>query len=136
MTGYAFALALCIAVVVLVLYLLRTQRIREKYAAIWIVLALAVVLLGAFPGLAVAASRLVGVQTPINLVFALASVVLFAVGVQLSTEVSRSEEHLRALAERVALLQLELRTMRQATGRSAHDARTDADQVASDDPAD
>lgn len=114
MTGYAFALVLCVAVVVLVLQLLRTQRIREKYAAAWILLALAVVLLGLFPGLAVGMSRLVGVQTPINLVFALASVVLFAVSVQLSSEVSRSEEQVRTLAERVALMQFEIRELQGA----------------------
>ena len=114
MSGYAFALVLCVAVVVLVLQLLRTQRIREKYAAAWILLALAVVLLGLFPGLAVGMSRLVGVQTPINLVFALASVVLFAVSVQLSSEVSRSEEQVRTLAERVALMQFEIRELQGA----------------------
>ena len=106
MTGYWFALVLCVAVVLLVLYLLRTQRIREKYAAIWLVLALAVVLLGVLPDLAGVLSRLVGVQTPINLVFALASAVLFGVCLQLSSEVSRSEEQVRTLAERVALLEL------------------------------
>ena len=108
MTGYGFAIALVLGVVVVVLYVLRTQRIREKYAATWIGLALAVTLLGVFPRLAVVTSRLVGVQTPINLVFALATLVLFVVLVQLSAEVSRAEETTRTLAERIALLRLEL----------------------------
>ena len=38
MSGYLFALALCVLVVGLLYYLLRTRRIREKYAGIWIVL--------------------------------------------------------------------------------------------------
>jgi hypothetical protein len=129
MTGYWFAVALCIFVAVLVFSLLRTQRIREKYAAIWIVLALAVVLLGVFPNLAAAASRLVGVLTPINLVFAIAAAVLFAVCVQLSSELSRSEEHLRKLAERMALLELEVRSLREAEGEP-HTEDEESDSVA------
>jgi len=129
MTGYWFAVALCIFVALLVFSLLRTQRIREKYAAIWVVLALAVVLLGVFPNLAAAASRLVGVQTPINLVFAIAAAVLFAVCVQLSSELSRSEEHQRKLAERMALLELEVRDLREAD-REPRGARDQTDATA------
>lgn len=122
MTGYLFALALVLGVVLVVLHLLRSQRIREKYAAIWIILALAVTLLGVFPQLALTVSRAVGVQTPINLVFALASLVLFIVSVQLSAEISRAEETTRTLAERIALLRLELEELK---ARVEHTDRTD-----------
>ena len=108
MTGYPFAVALVLGVVVVVFQLLRTQRIREKYAAIWLALATAVVLLGVFPRLAEVTASAVGVRTPINLVFALATLVLFIVVVQLSAEISRAEETARTLIERLALLQLEV----------------------------
>ena len=79
MTGYALALALCLVVIVLIFSLLRRRRIREKYAAIWVVLTLAVVLLGAFPQLAVWLADVLGVHAPVNLLFATAFVVLLAV---------------------------------------------------------
>lgn len=103
------AIVVCLALVVALLHLLRTRRIREKYAAVWIVLTLAVVVIGVFPGLAFWLSDLVGVQTPANLLFALASLVLLAVCIQLSTEVSALEEETRTLAEEVALLRLDVR---------------------------
>jgi hypothetical protein len=103
------AIVVCLALVLSLLHLLRTRRIREKYAAVWIVLTLAVVVIGVFPGLAFWLSDLVGVQTPANLVFALASLVLLAVCIQLSTEVSALEEETRTLAEEVALLRLDVR---------------------------
>lgn len=109
MSIYVAALAVCTLLVLAVVQLLRTRRIREKYAAIWIVLTVAVVLTGAFPGLAFWVSDLVGVQTPANLVFALAIVVLLAVCIQLSVEISNLEEETRTIAEELALLRLEVR---------------------------
>jgi hypothetical protein len=107
-SGYLFALALCIFVVGLLFYLLRTRRIREKYAGIWIAMASAVVVLGLFPQVAFWLSDLVGVETPVNLVFAVAFVVLLLVCIQLSTEVSNLEEETRTLAEEIALLRLDV----------------------------
>ena len=136
MKWYWFALALVLGVVALVLYLLRTQRIQEKYAAIWIGLAVGVTLVGVFPQLAGIMARAVGVQTPINLVFALASLVLFVVIVQLSVEVSRAEEKTRTLAERIALLQLELRELAERTNRADLAERTDRTDTGRTDKAD
>jgi hypothetical protein len=108
MTGYAFAVGTCIALVAFLVVLLRTRRLREKYAFLWIAVSLAVCLLGAFPDVAGHLARLVGVQTPSNLVFALALVVLLLVCVQLSTEVTSLEEETRTLVEEVALLRLDV----------------------------
>ena len=110
MSGYAFALALCVVVVGLLYFLLRTRRIQEKYAGIWILVAVAVVVLGVFPKLAFWIAALVGVGLPANLLFALAILTLLAVSIQLSSELSSLEEESRTLAEEIALLRLELRT--------------------------
>ena len=110
MSGYAFAIALCVVVVGLLYFLLRTRRIQEKYAGIWIFLAIAVVIFGAFPKLVFRLAALFGVGLPANLLFALAIVTLLAVSIQLSSELSSLEEESRTLAEEIALLRLELRT--------------------------
>lgn len=111
MNIYLTAIIVCVLLVAALLYLLRTRRIREKYAGIWIALTVAVVLIGAFPQVAFWVSDLVGVQTPVNLVFSLAIVVLLGVCIQLSTEVSNLEEETRTLAEEIALLRLEVRQL-------------------------
>jgi hypothetical protein len=108
-SGYVFAVALCVIVLALLFFLLRTRRIREKYAGIWVSVAVAVIVVAVFPGLAFWLSDLVGVETPVNLLFAVAFVVLLSVCIQLSSEVSQLEEETRTLAEEVALLRLEVR---------------------------
>jgi hypothetical protein len=109
MSGYAFAITLCAIVVVLLYYLLRRRRIQEKYAGIWILVAIAIVVLGAFPRLVFWLAALVGVGLPVNLLFALAFVILLAVCIQLSSELSSLQGESRTLAEEIALLRLELR---------------------------
>ena len=108
MSGYAFAVGACIALVLFLVVLLRTRRLREKYAITWIVVGLGVSVLGAFPGVVEALADLVGVQTPANLLFSLAVFVLLAVCIQLSAEITTLEEETRTLVEEVALLRLDV----------------------------
>ncbi|WP_046528771.1 MULTISPECIES: DUF2304 domain-containing protein [Cellulomonas] len=132
MSGYVFALVLCVAVLALLVQLLRTRRIREKYAAIWIFVAVAISVLGAFPHVVFWLADVVGVQTPVNLLFALAALVLLAVCLQLSGEISTLEEKTRTLAEEVALLQLQQRRLEERTARRDAD---EPDAVGTDDGA-
>lgn len=106
MRGYPFALALAVATLLLLLWLLRTRRLREKYAFTWVALSLGICILGAFPRFLFALASLVGVDTPVNLLFSGSFVVLLLVTVQISAEVSQLEEETRTLAESIALLQL------------------------------
>jgi len=121
MSGYFFAVAACLALVALLLVLLRTRRLREKYAAIWLLVALGVCIFGAFPGAVAAVAGAVGVETPSNLLFALALVVLLLVCVQVSVEITSLEEETRTLVEEVALLRFDIDRITQATASSPTD---------------
>lgn len=116
MRGYPFALALAVGTLLLLLWLLRTRRLREKYAFLWVGLALAICVLGAFPRFLFILASLLGVQTPVNLLFAGSVVVLFLVSVQLSAEVSQLEEETRTLAEAIALLQVRVDELERKRG--------------------
>lgn len=107
MTLYALALITCVIVVLFLFMLLRTRRMKEKYAAVWLVLAVGTCVVGAFPAAIVTMARVVGVATPSNLLFALALAVLFGVCIQLSVELSTIEEETRTLTEEVAMLRLD-----------------------------
>lgn len=115
MSGYWFALAACVALVVFLIGLLRTRRLREKYAITWIVVGLGVCVFGAFPRFVEAIASAVGVETPSNLLFALALIVLLLVCIQLSTEITTLEEETRTLAEEVALLRLDVEKLAHRT---------------------
>ncbi|MDT7551713.1 MAG: hypothetical protein QOI16_249, partial [Pseudonocardiales bacterium] len=56
-----------LAALVLVFELLRRRRLREKYAALWVVIAVGTLVVAVFPGLLRWVADLVGIQTPSNL---------------------------------------------------------------------
>ena len=92
---------------VVIFEMLRRQRLREKYAVIWVVVAIATLVLAIFPGLLSWAAAALGVQVPANLLFFGAIMLLLLVAIQLSYEIGRLEERTRTLAEEVALLRLQ-----------------------------
>ena len=98
----AFLFALVI--VGLVMELVRRRQFREKYAALWIVVGVAALVLAAWPQLLVRTSEVLGVQVPSNLLFGLCIVLLLGVSLHLSWELSAVEDEVRTLAEEVALL--------------------------------
>ena len=83
---------------------LRSGHLREKYAVLWILVGLTIVVVGLWPGLLGILSTWLGVQVPSNLLFFLAIVLLLGVSLHLSLAVSRLEDEARTLAEEVALL--------------------------------
>jgi hypothetical protein len=98
--------------------LLRRRHLREKYAVIWALVAVGVIVLAIFPGLLYAASDLAGVDVPANLLFFLASLVLMILTLQHSHELGRLEDKARTLAEELALLRLELEEQRREPGQA------------------
>jgi hypothetical protein len=103
------AVLFVVVVLVFVIEMLRRQKIREKYAVLWIVIGIGTLVLAAFPDLLFWAARVIGVQVPSNLLFAIALILLLGVTLHLSREVSSSEDEIRSLAEEVAILRADLR---------------------------
>jgi len=101
-----------VAILFFVFEMLRRQKLREKYAVLWIIIGLGTLFLAAFPGLLERASTLVGIQVPANLLFIMTLVLLVGVCLHLSQEQSQAEDEVRILAEEVAILRSEVLDIR------------------------
>lgn len=102
------AFVLAMLVVVVVFEMLRRKVLREKYAALWLVVGLATLVLAAFPQLLANVARTLGVQVPSNLLFALSILLALGVCLHLSWEISVVEDETRILAEESAILRADL----------------------------
>lgn len=101
-------IGLALLILVIVVWMLLTRKLREKYAVLWLIIALSVLIIGLFPGLLAGLTALLGVQLPSNLLFATAILLLLGVALHLSWELSQVEEETRRLAEETAILRAQL----------------------------
>ena len=104
MSASVFFLILAILVCTFVIIQVRHQRMKERYAALWLIIGAIIIVLGAFPNLLNGVADFVGVALPVNLLFLLSSLLLMGVSIHLTLELSRLSEKTRILAEEVAIL--------------------------------
>lgn len=110
-------IVLAVVIIAVVLWMLLTRRLREKYAVLWLLIALLVLIVGIFPGMWEGLTMLLGVQLPSNLLFAAALLLLLGVTFHLSWELSSAEDEGRRLAEESALLRAETDDLRERVQR-------------------
>lgn len=102
------AFILSVVILLLVFDMLRRKKIREKYAALWLVVGVSMLVLAAFPRLLEFVADTLNVQVPSNLLFALSIVLALGVCLHLSWEISVVEDETRVLAEESAILRAQL----------------------------
>lgn len=114
--SYVVALVMGCLLLGVTVELLRRRHLREKYAALWIVVGALTTALAAIPGLLPGLSRALGFALPANLLFLGSGVLLTTISMQLSAEVGRLESESQRLAEEVGLIRVELDRLRDAKG--------------------
>lgn len=93
--------------------LLRRRTLREKYAAMWIVFGVVVLVFAKWPEALVGISRSLGFELGSNFLFAVLIVFLIFVVMHLSAEIGKLESENQILAEEVALIGYELKQIRE-----------------------
>jgi len=127
MTPLAVSIAGAIAsftLVLVILELVRSRRLRERYALLWLLTGLVLLALSAWRGGLNTIAGWLGVQTyPPAVLFAVALLFVLAVLLHYSTVISKVTDQNVILAQRVALLELELSERGPRPGQVAGQAR-------------
>ena len=108
MNVYTLGLIGAAASLAVIFEMLRRRRLREKYAIVWVIVGVLIVIVAIFPRVLFWTAEVTGVEVPSNLLFFVASLVLLGVNVHLSSEVGQLEDRVRTLAEELALQRLRL----------------------------
>lgn len=116
------ALVIC----ALIFELVRRKRLMERYAILWLLAGLTVLVLGLWKGLLSTLAHAVGIYYPPTALFAVAFVFVLVLLVHFSMTVSRLSDQNTLLAQRLALLQQRLE---QQTGDGADPAASVADRA-------
>lgn len=119
MAANIFFLVIVIFMVFLVLMQVRNQNMKEKYAALWLTVGGIMIVLAIFPKLLDWFSSLVGIETPVNLLFLIAIIMLMGVSLHLTLAISKLTDDARTLAEEVAIMRALHKQPDGAAGRGA-----------------
>lgn len=108
MSGYLGAAMFVAATLLLMFWLMRGRILKEKFTLWWVLLAIGVTVFAVFPALLPWFSGILGIETPSNFVFFIASLMFLVLSVQFSVELSRADDRTRKLAEEIAILRAQV----------------------------
>ncbi len=104
---------------VVVLELIRSRRLRERYALLWLLTASVMLVLALWRGLLETVAGAVGIHYAPSALFVLGSLFMLVVLLHYSTVLSRLSDQQTILAQRLALLEAERRDERAGTDGDA-----------------
>ena len=111
MTPFRVSLAAAAAALILlavIFELIRSRRLQERYALLWLLTGLVIFVLAIWRGLLGRLSDLVGIAYPPSALFVLAAFFVLVVLLHYSTVISQLSDQNRILAQRLALLEHQL----------------------------
>ena len=112
MTPFRVSIAAAIAALILLIIifeLIRSRRLQERYALLWLLTGLVIFVLAIWRSLLSSAADLVGIAYPPSALFVLASFFIMLVLLHYSTVISKLSEQNTILAQRLAILENRLR---------------------------
>jgi hypothetical protein len=115
MTPFRVSVAAAIAAGILLLAvfeLIRSRRLQERYALLWLLTGVVIFVLAVWRGLLGRVADLVGIAYPPSALFILAAFFILLVLLHYSTVISRLSEQNTTLAQRLALLEHEVEQTR------------------------
>jgi hypothetical protein len=111
MTPLRVSIAAAVAAVILllvILELIRSRRLQERYALLWLLTGIVIFVLAVWRGLLGRLADTVGIAYPPSALFILAAFFVLLVLLHYSTVISKLSDQNRILAQRLALLERRL----------------------------
>ncbi len=107
------ALVISIGMMLLIIELVRRRKLREEYSWLWLLTGSVIIVLMMWFGLLKWTTHLIGAIKPSSAIFFLAFLFLFIISLHFSVVISRLTDRNKELAQKYALLELELRELKE-----------------------
>jgi hypothetical protein len=120
--------ALALLLLLFILELVRRRRLQERYALIWVVSGVIVLVFAVWRGLLNNLSSALGIAVPTNALFVVVFGFVLALLLHFSLTVTRLSEESKILAQELARVEQELEALRTSTGPADLTASTGAQQ--------
>ena len=103
-----FASVAALVLLLAVFELIRSRRLQERYALLWLLTGAVVLVLAAWRGALAKLSDAIGIAYPPSALFVLGSLFILVLLLHYSTVISKLSDQNRVLAQRLALLESRL----------------------------
>jgi Uncharacterized conserved protein len=97
-----------IMTMVMIVNMIRHKKLELKYALLWMLMGVGVFVFACFPNLTNALAEVLGIGTPINMLFFIGFCFALAIIFSLSTALSHLSNKVKKLTQEIALLHREL----------------------------
>lgn len=104
-----FALVVACLLTLAIFQLIRSRKLKEQYSLLWFLTVAVLFVLALWERPLAKASEMVGIVTPANFLFIMALLFLFVMALHFSLLVSRLTDQSKMLAQRLALMERDLR---------------------------
>lgn len=96
--------AIAVVALVALINLIRRNKLQLKYALLWFVLGIGICIFACFPSLTSYLAGVMGIYTPVNMLFFAGFCFSLAIIFSLSVAISRLSERVKKLSQEIALL--------------------------------
>jgi hypothetical protein len=114
------AMSIAAAVVAATIEMIRRRKLREEYAMLWLGASAVITITAIFPQIPFLLNRWLGI-TYLTLLVLGCFLFLGMIVMHYATAISRDAEHIRQLAQQVAILQQQLQELRDRTAEPSQD---------------
>jgi hypothetical protein len=128
------AIGLAIVICVLIFELIRRKHLMERYAILWLLAGITVLVLALWKGLLTTLSHAAGISYGPSALFAVTFLFVLGMLVQFSTTISRLSDQNTMLAQRLALLQQRVEEQPGDAGDAPRHAPASGSAAAPDEP--
>lgn len=103
-----FVIVIAVLALVILVNMLRKRTLELRYALLWVVMAIGILIFACFPGLTKWLAGVLGIDTPINMLFFAGFCFALAIIFFLTVVISRMANRVKKLTQEMALLKKEL----------------------------
>ncbi|HDY69698.1 MAG TPA: DUF2304 domain-containing protein [Actinobacteria bacterium] len=121
------SLIISLLLMLVIFQLIRKRKLKEQYSLLWFLTVIIMLTLALWEGLLFRISDLMGIEIASNALFMLAILFMFAISLHFSMLISRLTDQSKMLAQRIALLDHELRRVRENRDGAGEPPVTDDD---------
>ena len=102
-----FSILIALIIFIVILDMVRRKKLREELSFIWLLAGLTILLLSLWERLLLFCSNIMGIKSPVSFVFFMGIVYLILMNLQLSMKISVLSDHVKKMAQKIAILELE-----------------------------